>query len=381
MRRLIFIFLALSLSACVRINISEDSSPMARYVSIVDWGLAQGVQPTAADTTTPLYIALARTTQTVHDTCHLFLPQCDTHTVAKGNYHAIAFGGSLTTFYRVDNYERFQALPKMVGLADISLLLPAAPESSSTSSAAASGEQLTEAEKAEEACLEYLRQGAPFPVVQEAQPVWMASDHRNLESGEVINQLQFKMQKMIQELTLRIRIDYDETQLTIDGLALALNGVPRRLNVLSGSVHQGETLSSSSDKSDIGSLLAKLTLTSTSGNTHFYECTFKTLGLFSPASEAETGGWGVVDIAVKIRDKNIKSRKINLFRLLKDHPVMSELGSAGDYRISRSAAVLDISSYALLTISPSTELEDEAALQVWIEEGDDHHIPIVPEDV
>ena len=230
-------------------------------------------------------------------------------------------------------------------------------------------------------CVEYLRQGAPFPVVRQARPVWLASDHRPLEAGEVINTIHFAMRKMIQELTIVIRLDYDESQCELQGLALSLNGVPRRLNLLNGSVHQGETVSSSSDRSDIGTILTKdLTLTRKNGHQHDYSCKVLTLGLFSPASEVEMGGWGVLEIAVKLKDKNVKSRKINLYRLLKEHPVMSELGSSGDYRIAVSSATLNVPSYAYLSISPSSELEDETALDVWIEEGDDHQLPLRPED-
>ena len=364
------VFLALAVSGCVRVDISEDPYPTARYAGVIDWGLPDGVQATADDTTALLYLALARTTQTVHDTCHLYLPKRDTHTVAKGNYHAIAFGGSLNTFYRVDNYDLFAVNPTGVGLADISLLLPVAGEESPAAVPA----------DPEAQCLEYLRQSAPFPLVQQAQPVWIASDHRTLEGGETVNSLRFKMQKMIQELTLRIRIDYDESEVTLEGLALSLNGVPRRLNMLNGSVHQGETVSSSSDRSDIGTVLSSVSPVWTGGKVHFYECRLRTLGLFSPTSEAETGGWGVVEIAVKISGKNVKSRKINLYRLLREHPVMAELGAAGDYRIAVTSALLDISQYAVLSVSPSSDLEDETALEVWIEEGDDHHLPLTPED-
>lgn len=368
MKRIVFILLALNLSACIRVDFSEGPAPMARYVNEIDWGLPAGVRPTAADTVSPLFVALARTTQTIHDTCHVFLPKRDTHTVAKGDYHAIAFGGPLGDFYRVDHYDRFYQLPTEVGLADISLLLP------------------TEHEQAPDdpsdphvLCVEYLRQGAPFPVVQQARPIWLASDHRPLESGETVNTFCFAMHKMIQELTIVIRIDYDESQCEVQGLALSLNGVPRRLNLLNGSVHQGETVSSSSDKSDIGTILTKdLSLTGRNGHQHYYSCKVLTLGLFSPASEVETGGWGVLEIAVKLKDKNVKSRKINLFRLLKENPVMSELGPGGDYRIAVSAATLNVPAYAYLSISPSSELEDETALDVWIDEGEG--LDLRPED-
>lgn len=359
MRRAWIICLALSLSACVRINLSEGATPMARYVNEIDWGLPAGARPTASDTVSPLFVALARTTQTIHDTCHLFLPKRDTHTVARGDYHAIAFGGQLDTFYRVDNYDRFYSIPGTVGLADISLLLPT--ERQQTPDDPSDPNVL---------CVEYLRQGAPFPVVQQARPVWLASDHRLLESGEGLNTFHFAMRKMIQELTIVIRLDYDESQCELQGLALALNGVPRRLNLLNGSVHQGETVSSSSDRSDIGTILTKdLSCTGRNGKQHYYTCKAMTLGLFSPASEVETGGWGVLEIAVKLKDKNVKSRKVNLYRLLKEHPVMSELGSGGDYRIAVSSATLNVSSYAYLSISPSSELEDETALDIWIDEG------------
>ena len=372
MKRGLLILLALGLTACIRVDFSEGPTPQARYVCRVDWGLPAGVEPTAADTVAPLYVALARTTQTIHDTCHIFSPSLDTivrRPVPKGDYHAIAFGGPLGDFYRVDYYVQFYSLPTMVGLADVSLLLP--PDTG--------GEpDLTDPN---ELCLEHLRQGAPFPVVQQARPVWLASDHRSLESGEVVNAFQFSMQKMMQELTLRIRIDFDESQCDLQGLAFSLNGVPRRLNLLNGSVHQGETVSTSSDKSDIGTLLTKdITLVGVSGNQHFYTCTLSTLGLFSPASEVEMGSWGVVEVAVRINGKNVKSRKINLYRLLKDHPVMAELGSAGDYRIAVSSATLDVSAYAYLSLSPSSALEDETALEEWPAETDEQHIPIRPED-
>ena len=373
MRRLMFIFLAWGLTACIRVDFSEGPTPMANYVCSVDWGLPAGVQPTAADTVAPLYVALARTTQTIHDTCHIFSPSLDTivrRPVPKGDYHAIAFGGPLGDFYRVDNYDHFYRVPTSVGLADVSLLLPPEPVSG-----------YTDTSDPNVLCVEHLRQSAPFPVVQQARPVWLASDHRSLESGETVNTFQFAMQKMIQELTLVIRIDFDETQCDLQGLALSLNGVPRRLNLLNGSVHQGETVSSSSDRSDIGTLLTKdLNLIGVSGQRHIYSCTLLTLGLFSPASEVEVGSWGVVEVAVRINNKNVKSRKINLYRLLKEHPVMSELGSGGDYRIAVSSATLDISAYAYLSVSPSSELEDETALEVWAEETDDHHLPLRPED-
>lgn len=362
--------LALFLSACVHVDISEDATPLARYAAVIDWGLPEGVQATADDTTPLLYIALARTTQTVHDTCHLCLPKRDTHTVAKGNYHAIAFGGSLHSFYRVDNYDTFLAWPQAVGLSDISLLLP---QAETPSQAALQADPQQE-------CLEFLRQSAPFPPVQQAQPIWIASDHRMLEGGDAVNMFCFNMQKMIQELTLRIRIDYNEQELTLEGLALALNGVPRRLNLLSGSVHHGETVSSSADRSDIGTILSAVEPVWSDGKVHFYECKLRTLGLFSPASEVETGAWGVVEIAVKVSGKNVMSRKVNLYRLLRDHPVMTELGAAGDYRIAVSSAKLDISSYAVLSISSSSDVEDDAALEMWSEEGDDHHLPLAPED-
>lgn len=363
----------MTLSACVRINISEGSTPLARYVNEIDWGLPVGVQPTAGDTVAPLYVAIARTTQTIHDTCHIFCPSHDTlvrRPVPAGDYHAIAFGGPLGDFYRVDNYDHFYSLPATVGLADVSLLLP--PEPASTPQDPSDPYEL---------CMEHLRKGAPFPVVQQARPVWLASDHRPLEGGETVNTFRFAMRKMIQELTIIVRLDYDESQCELQGLALALNGVPRRLNLLNGSVHQGETVSSSSDKSDIGTILTKdLSLTGRDGHKHYYSCKALTLGLFSPASEVEMGGWGVLEVAVKLKDKNVKSRKINLFRLLKEHPVLSELGSGGDYRIAVSSATLNISTYAYLSISPSSELEDETALDIWIEEGDDHQLPLRPED-
>ena len=372
MRRMMFIWLVLGLTACIRVDFSEGPTPSARYVCRVDWGLPDGVEPTAADTVAPLYVALARTTRTIHDTCHIFSPSLDTiirRPVPEGDYHAIAFGGPLGDFYRVDNYDHFYGIPTTVGLADISLLLPPEPDS------------VPDLSDPNVLCLEHLRQGASFPVVQQARPVWLASDYRSLESGEAVNAFQFGMQKMMQELTLRVRIDFDESQCDLQGLAFSLNGVPRRLNLLNGSVHQGETVSTSSDKSDIGTLLTKdITLVGVSGNQHFYTCTLSTLGLFSPASEVEMGSWGVVEVAVRINGKNVKSRKINLYRLLKEHPVMSELGSGGDYRIAVSSAVLDVSSYAYLTISPSSELEDETALEVWAEETDDHHLPLRPED-
>ena len=382
MKRGWFILLVLGLSACIRVDFSEGPTPLARYVCKFDWGLPAGVEPTAADTVAPLYVALARTTQTIHDTCHILIPSLDTlirDSVPKGDYHAIAFGGPIDApdqndntdkFYRLDNYDQFYSLPTTVGLADISLLLPPEPVGGSVDTS-----------DPNVLCLEHLRQSAPFPVVQQARPVWLASDYRSLESGETVNTFQFAMQKMMQELTLRIRIDFDESQCDLQGLAFSLNGVPRRLNLLNGSVHQGETVSSSSDKSDIGTLLTKdITLVGRSGNQHIYACTLSTLGLFSPASEVEVGSWGVVEVAVRINGKNVKSRKINLYRLLKDHPVMSELGSAGDYHIAVSSAVLDVSAYAYLSLSPSSELEDETALEEWPAETDEQHIPIRPED-
>lgn len=361
MRRATLILWVLILSACVRINISEGPTPKASYVHEIDWGLPAGVQPTANDTVAPLYVAMARTTQTIHDTCHILHPRFDTlvRSTPAGDYHAVAFGGQLDTFYRVDNYAQFVLNPTTFGLADISLLLPTEREQTPD-----------DPTDPNELCVEYLRQGAPFPVVRQARPVWLASDHLLLESGETVNTFHFAMRKMIQELTLVIRLDYDESQCELQGLALSLNGVPRRLNLLNGSVHQGETVSSSSDRSDIGTILTKdLSLTGRNGQQHYYSCKVSTLGLFSPASEVETGGWGVLEIAVKLKDKNVKSRKINLYRLLKEHPVMSELGSGGDYRIAVSSATLNLPSYAYLSISPSSELEDETALNVWIDEG------------
>ncbi len=372
MKRMGFILMVLGLSACIRVDFSEGPAPMARYVNEIDWGLPAGVRPTAADTVSPLFVALARTTQTIHDTCHVFHPGFDSlvRSIPAGDYHAIAFGGQLDTFYRVDNFIQFYSLPAMVGLADVSLLLP--PEAAHAPDDPSDPHVL---------CVEYLRQSAPFPVVQQARPVWLASDHRLFASGETVNTFHFAMRKMIQEITIIIRLDYDASQCDLQGLALSLNGVPRRLNLLNGSVHQGETVSSSSDKSDIGTILTKdLSLTRRNGHQHYYSCKVLTLGLFSPASEVETGGWGVVEVAVRINGKNVKSRKINLYRLLKEHPVMSELGSAGDYRIAVPSATLDLSSYAYLSISPSSDLEDETALEVWPEEADEHHIPIRPED-
>ena len=208
MRRAWFILLLLGLSACIRVDFSEGPTPMARYVCRVDWGLPAGVEPTAADTVAPLYVALARTTQTIHDTCHILIPSLDTvirDSVPKGDYHAIAFGGPIDApdqndntdkFYRLDNYDDFYGKPTTVGLADISLLLPPEPAGGNVDTS-----------DPNVLCLEHLRQSAPFPVVQQARPVWLASDYRSLESGETVNAFQFAMQKMMQELTLRIRID------------------------------------------------------------------------------------------------------------------------------------------------------------------------------
>ena len=375
MKRLMLIGWTLLLTACVGIEISEGVTPPARYVSAVDWGLPAGVRPTEKDTVAPLYVALARTTQTIHDTCYLFCPSQDTllRPVPAGDYHAIAFGGPLDTFYRVDNFVPFFRDPSAVGLADISLLLPTEEVQASNAAAPSDPEDpLT-------LCTEYLRSNAYFPIVRQALPVWLASDHRSLTGGET-NTFHFSMKKMLQVLTVNIRIDFDERQCELQGLAIALNGVARRLNLLNGSVYQGETVISSSVQSEIGTILTKdLTLTRKSGLQHYYSCTVKTLGLFSPANEADKEGWGILEIAVKLKDKNVKSSKINLFRLLQDHPVLSRLGTDGEYRMAVSSATLNVPSYAYMSITPSSELEDETALDVWIE-GDDHELPIRPED-
>ena len=197
-----------------------------------------------------------------------------------------------------------------------------------------------------------------FPVLEDAQPLYISKAHQELLGGDAPEVLKLETHSAVQEITVRCTLQ-TEGDVVIDEVVASMCGTARRVQVVSGAV--------SFDNGQLGQNI--FFLQNVGGNT--WEGSFRCLGLF-PAEQSDFSfGPGMLQLHIHATTGPITrylEARINLKNLIEQAKILENPAGSTYYTITSRAATLTIEKPLEIT-EESVHADGEIFID-WDEDND-----------
>lgn len=197
-----------------------------------------------------------------------------------------------------------------------------------------------------------------FPVLEDAQPLYISKAHQELLGGDAPEVLKLDTHSAVQEITVRCTLQ-TEGDVVIDEVVASMCGTARRVQVVSGAV-----------SFDNGQLGQNIFFLQNAGGTT-WEGSFRCLGLF-PAEQSDFSfGPGMLQLHIHASTGPITrylEARINLKNLIEQAKILENPAGSTYYTITSHAATLTIEKPLEIT-EESVHADGEIFIE-WDEDND-----------